>query len=38
LLAVEATVFETQINAGAAKAVGLSVPESILKQASKVYE
>ena len=38
LIAVEATVFETQINAGAAKAVGLSVPESILKQASKVYE
>jgi putative ABC transport system substrate-binding protein len=38
LLAVAATVFETQINAGAAKAVGLSVPESILKQASKVYE
>jgi putative tryptophan/tyrosine transport system substrate-binding protein len=38
LLAVEATVFETQVNAGAAKAVGLSVPESILKQASKVYE
>jgi putative ABC transport system substrate-binding protein len=38
LLAVEATAFETQINAGAAKAVGLTVPESILKQASKVYE
>ena len=38
LLAVEATVFETQINAGAARAVGLTVPESILKQASKVYE
>jgi putative ABC transport system substrate-binding protein len=38
LIAVEATVFETQVNAGAAKAVGLSVPESILKQASKVYE
>ena len=38
LLAVAATVFETQINAGAAKAVGLTVPESILKQASKVYE
>jgi putative ABC transport system substrate-binding protein len=38
LLAVEATVFETQVNAGAAKAVGLTVPESILKQASKVYE
>lgn len=38
LLAVEATVFETQVNAGAAKAVGLSVPENILKQASKVYE
>ncbi len=31
-------MFETQVNAGAAKAVGLSVPESILKQASKVYE
>ncbi|MBV8746022.1 MAG: ABC transporter substrate-binding protein [Xanthobacteraceae bacterium] len=38
LLAVEATAFETQVNAGTAKAVGLSVPESILKQASKVYE
>ena len=38
LPAVEATAFETQVNAGAAKAVGLSVPESILKQASKVYE
>src|SRR6516165_7589587 len=38
LLAVEATVFERQVNAGAAKAVGLTVPESILKQASKVYE
>ena len=38
LLAVEATVFETQVHSGAAKAVGLSVPESILKQASKVYE
>jgi putative tryptophan/tyrosine transport system substrate-binding protein len=38
LLAVEATVFETQVNAGAAKAVALTVPESIVKQASKVYE
>jgi putative ABC transport system substrate-binding protein len=38
LLAVEASVFETQVNAGAAKAVGLTVPETILKQASKVFE
>jgi putative ABC transport system substrate-binding protein len=38
LLAVEASVFETQVNAGAAKAVGLTIPESILKQASKVHE
>jgi putative ABC transport system substrate-binding protein len=38
VLAVAATAFETQINAGTAKAVGLTIPESILKQASKVYE
>jgi putative tryptophan/tyrosine transport system substrate-binding protein len=38
VLAVAATVFETQVNAGAAKALRLTVPESILKQASKVYE
>ncbi len=38
VLAVAATTFETQVNAGAAKAVGLTIPESILKQATKVYE
>jgi putative tryptophan/tyrosine transport system substrate-binding protein len=38
LLAVEATAFERQVNAGAAKAVGLTIPESILKQATKVHE
>ncbi len=38
VLAVAANTFETQINTGAAKAVGLTVPDSILKQASKVYE
>ena len=38
LLAVEASVFETQVNASAAKAVDLTIPESILKQASKVHE
>jgi putative ABC transport system substrate-binding protein len=38
VLAIEASVFETQVNAGAAKAVGLTIPESILKQASKVHE
>ena len=38
LLAVEASVFERQVNVGAAKAVGLTIPDSILKQASKVHE
>jgi len=38
IVAVEASAFETQVNATAAKAVGLSIPESILKQASKVHE
>jgi putative ABC transport system substrate-binding protein len=37
LLAVEAEVFEVQVNATAAKAVGLTVPEAVTKQASKVY-
>ena len=38
LLAVEASVFETQLNAGAAKAAGVTLPESIRKDASKVHE
>jgi putative ABC transport system substrate-binding protein len=37
LLAVEAEVFEVHVNLGAAKAAGLTVPESIVKQASKVF-
>jgi len=38
LLAVEASVFETQVNTTAAKAVGLTIPDDILRQASKVHE
>ena len=37
IVPVEATSFEVQINIDAAKAVGLSVPDSIKKQAKKVY-
>ncbi len=37
LTAVEAEVFESQVNLAAAKAVGLSIPDAIVKQASKVY-
>jgi putative ABC transport system substrate-binding protein len=37
LTAVAATVFESQVNVGAAKAAGLSIPEPVVKQASKVY-
>ncbi|MBV8835676.1 MAG: ABC transporter substrate-binding protein [Alphaproteobacteria bacterium] len=38
VLAVEASVFETQLNASAAKAADVTIPESIRKDASKVYE
>jgi len=38
LLAVEASVFETQLNASAAKAAGVTIPESIRKDASKIHE
>jgi putative tryptophan/tyrosine transport system substrate-binding protein len=38
LLAVEASVFEVQVNVAAAKAVGLTIPANILKDASKVFE
>ena len=38
LLAVEASVFEVQVNLAAAKAVGLAIPDGVMKQASKVYE
>lgn len=38
LLAVEAEVFEVRVNLAAAKAAGLTVPEAIVKQASKVFE
>jgi putative ABC transport system substrate-binding protein len=38
LVAVEASVFEVQVNAASAKAAGLTVPDGILKQTSKVYE
>jgi putative ABC transport system substrate-binding protein len=34
---VAAEVFESQVNLAAAKAVGLSVPDKVIKQASKVY-
>jgi putative ABC transport system substrate-binding protein len=37
IVPVEATSFEVQINLDAAKAVGLTVPDSIKKQAKKVY-
>jgi putative ABC transport system substrate-binding protein len=37
LVAVEAEVFETHVNLAAAKAVGLTVPEAIVKQATKVF-
>ncbi len=37
IVAVEASVFEVQINLTAAKALGLTVPETIVKQASKTY-
>ena len=34
----EAEVFDTRVNTAAAKAVGLTVPDAIVKQASKVFE
>jgi len=37
LLAVEAEVFEVHVNVGAAKAAGLTVPEGVIKQATKVF-
>lgn len=36
-LAVEAEVFESHINVAAARAAGLTVPDSVLKQATKVF-
>jgi len=38
VLAVEASVFEVQVNLAAAKAVGLAIPDGVMKQANKVYE
>ena len=37
LLAVEAEVFEVHVNVGAARAAGLQVPDTVLKQATKVF-
>jgi putative ABC transport system substrate-binding protein len=38
IVPVEAEVFEEQINLEAAKAVGLTVPEAVLKKATKVFK
>ncbi len=38
LLAVEAEVFEVRVNTAAAKASGLTIPEPIVKSASKVFD
>ena len=38
LVAVEATVFEVRLNTAAAKAVGLTISDAVIKQASKVFE
>ena len=38
VLAAEAEVFEVHINTTAAKAAGLTVPEAVLKQATKTFE
>jgi putative ABC transport system substrate-binding protein len=38
IVAVEAEVFEVHVNTAAAKAVGLSVPEAIVKSSSKVFD
>jgi putative ABC transport system substrate-binding protein len=37
ILAVEAEVFEVRVNVAAAKVYGLTIPEGIVKQASKVF-
>lgn len=37
LAPVEAEVFDVQLNQGAARAAGLTIPDAIVKQASKVY-
>lgn len=37
IVPVEATAFEVQINLEAAKAIGLTVPDSVKRQAKKVY-
>ena len=37
LVPVEAEVFEVHVNVAAARAAGLSVPDSALKQATKVF-
>jgi putative tryptophan/tyrosine transport system substrate-binding protein len=37
IVAVEAEVFETHVNVAAAKAVGLTVPASMITQATKVF-
>jgi putative ABC transport system substrate-binding protein len=37
IVAVEAEVFETHVNVAAAKSVGLTIPEPILRQATKVF-
>ena len=37
LVSVEAEVFDVQLNQGAARTAGLTIPDSIVKQASKVY-
>ena len=38
IVAVEAEVFEVHVNTAAAQAVGLTVPEAIVKSASKVFD
>lgn len=37
LVSVEADAFDVQLNQGAARTAGLTIPDSIVKQASKVY-
>src|ERR1700730_10730455 len=37
IVAVEAEVFEKHVNVAAAKFVGLTIPESVIKQATKVF-
>jgi putative ABC transport system substrate-binding protein len=38
IVAVEAEVFEVHVNTAAAKAFGLTIPEAIVKSASKVFD